>query len=94
MDIVVTSIPPGDVKPVTGEALAPGTLLIPLDLVNSWQDNVLLVGGPGGCRQPGAFLPLKSKPGGATAFPCSRQPSGFRIWSRENRRALLRRIEA
>jgi alanine dehydrogenase len=42
IDIVVTSIPPGDVKPVTGEALTSGTLLIPLDLVNSWQDNVLL----------------------------------------------------
>jgi alanine dehydrogenase len=42
MDIVVTSIPPGDVKPVTGEALTPGTLLIPLDLVNSWHDDVLL----------------------------------------------------
>jgi ornithine cyclodeaminase/alanine dehydrogenase-like protein (mu-crystallin family) len=41
MDIVVTSIPPGDVRPVAGEALAPGGLLIPLDLVNSWQDNVL-----------------------------------------------------
>jgi ornithine cyclodeaminase/alanine dehydrogenase-like protein (mu-crystallin family) len=26
---------------VTGEALPPGGLLIPLDLVNSWQDNVL-----------------------------------------------------
>ena len=41
MDIVVTSIPTGDVRPVTGEALAPGALLIPLDLVNSWQDSVL-----------------------------------------------------
>lgn len=43
MDLVVTSIPPSDVKPVKGEALTPGTLLIPLDLVNSWQDNVLQV---------------------------------------------------
>jgi alanine dehydrogenase len=41
VDIVVTSIPPGDVKPVTGEAFTPGTLLIPLDLVNSWDDDVL-----------------------------------------------------
>jgi ornithine cyclodeaminase/alanine dehydrogenase-like protein (mu-crystallin family) len=40
-DIVVTSIPPGEAKPVTGEALKPGTLLIPLDLVNSWADSVL-----------------------------------------------------
>ncbi len=41
MDIVVTSMPPGPVKPVTGEAFAPGMLFIPLDLVNSWQDDVL-----------------------------------------------------
>jgi ornithine cyclodeaminase/alanine dehydrogenase-like protein (mu-crystallin family) len=41
IDIVVTSIPPGKVKPVTGEAFTPGTLLIPLDLVNSWQDDIL-----------------------------------------------------
>jgi alanine dehydrogenase len=41
IDIVVTSIPPGDVKPVTGAAFTPGQLLIPLDLVNSWQDDVL-----------------------------------------------------
>jgi ornithine cyclodeaminase/alanine dehydrogenase-like protein (mu-crystallin family) len=41
MDIVVTSIPPTDVKPVRGEAFTPGTLLIPLDLMNSWQDDVL-----------------------------------------------------
>ena len=40
-DIVVTSIPPGDVRPVSGEAIAPGALVIPLDLVNSWQDDVL-----------------------------------------------------
>ncbi|MFZ1088586.1 MAG: hypothetical protein WAN75_04845 [Xanthobacteraceae bacterium] len=41
IDIVVTSIPPGNDKPVTAEAFTPGTLLIPLDLVNSWQDDVL-----------------------------------------------------
>ena len=41
MDIVVTSMPPSDVKPVPGDALAPGSLLIPLDIVNSWQDSVL-----------------------------------------------------
>jgi alanine dehydrogenase len=40
-DIVVSSMPPGDVQPVTGEALAPGALFIPLDIVNSWQDSVL-----------------------------------------------------
>jgi alanine dehydrogenase len=42
MDIVVTSIPPpGEVRPVTGDALTPGTIFIPLDLLNSWQDSVL-----------------------------------------------------
>ena len=40
-DVVITSIPPGDVAPVSGKAIAPGALLIPLDLVNSWQDDVL-----------------------------------------------------
>jgi len=41
VDIVVSSMPPGDVRPVAGEALAPGAVFIPLDLVNSWQDSVL-----------------------------------------------------
>jgi len=41
VDIVVSSVPPGDVRPVDGRALAPGSVFIPLDLVNSWQDNVL-----------------------------------------------------
>ena len=41
VDIVVSSVPPGEVRPVDGQALAPGSVFIPLDLVNSWQDNVL-----------------------------------------------------
>jgi alanine dehydrogenase len=41
IDIVVTSIPPGEDRPAASEAFVPGTLLIPLDLVNSWQDDVL-----------------------------------------------------
>jgi alanine dehydrogenase len=41
VDLVVTSIPPGNAKPVAAEAFTPGTLLIPLDLLNSWQDAVL-----------------------------------------------------
>lgn len=41
MDIVITSIPPGDLRPVSGEALAPGAVFIPLDVVNSWRDDVL-----------------------------------------------------
>jgi ornithine cyclodeaminase/alanine dehydrogenase-like protein (mu-crystallin family) len=40
-DIVITSIPPGDLRPVSGKAIAPGALIIPLDLVNSWHDDVL-----------------------------------------------------
>ena len=41
LDIVVTSIPPGTDQPVTADAFTPGTILIPLDLMNSWQDDVL-----------------------------------------------------
>jgi alanine dehydrogenase len=41
IDIVVTSIPPGEARPVTGAALRPGTTFVPLDVVNSWQDSVL-----------------------------------------------------
>ncbi len=40
-DIVITSIPPGVAEPVSGQALAPGCLFIPLDLVHSWQNDVL-----------------------------------------------------
>jgi ornithine cyclodeaminase/alanine dehydrogenase-like protein (mu-crystallin family) len=40
-DIVITSMPPAEAKPVSGKDIAPGALLIPLDLVNSWQDDVL-----------------------------------------------------
>lgn len=41
VDIVITSIPPGSAEPVSGQALAPGSLFIPLDVVNSWQNDVL-----------------------------------------------------
>jgi alanine dehydrogenase len=68
MDIVVTSIPPTDVRPVTGEALTPGTLLIPLDLVNSWQDNVLLAADRVAADNPDGFsAQVQGKR--ATAFP-------------------------
>lgn len=44
MDIVVSSLPAADIKPViSGDALTPGTLFIPLDLVYSWQNSVLPV---------------------------------------------------
>ena len=71
IDIVVTSIPPGDVKPVTGEALAPGTLLIPLDLVNSWQDNVLLSADRVAADNPDNFA-AQVKAKRTTAFPALR----------------------
>ena len=46
IDIVVTSIPPcfspgADCRPVAAAAFTAGTLLIPLDLMHSWQDDVL-----------------------------------------------------
>jgi ornithine cyclodeaminase/alanine dehydrogenase-like protein (mu-crystallin family) len=41
VDIVVSSMPPSGVKPVMGGALTPGTIFVPLDIVNSWQDDVL-----------------------------------------------------
>ena len=71
IDIVVTSIPPGDVKPVTGEALAPGTLLIPLDLVNSWQDNVLFSADRVAADNPDNFA-AQVKAKRTTAFPALR----------------------
>jgi alanine dehydrogenase len=68
IDIVVTAIPPGDVKPVMGEALTPGTLLIPLDLVNSWQDNVLLLADRVAADNPDNFA-AQVKAKRPTAFP-------------------------
>ena len=41
MDIVVSSIPPSEMRPVTGDALSPGALYVPLDVVNAWNDDVL-----------------------------------------------------
>lgn len=40
MDIIVTSIPPGSARPVSGGDLDPGAILIPLDIITSWQDDV------------------------------------------------------
>ena len=94
MDIVVTSIPPGDVKPVTGEALTPGRLLIPLDLVNSWQDNVLPVGDRVAADNPGAFFGSSPSQASDGVSRRSSRRSVSRISSLENRRALLRRSEA
>lgn len=41
MDIVVSSVPPTETFPLTGDAFTPGTAFIPLDVVNSWSDDVL-----------------------------------------------------
>jgi alanine dehydrogenase len=42
-DIVVSSLPPGSDRPVTGHALRPGAIFIPLDLTSAWQDDMLFV---------------------------------------------------
>ena len=53
---------------MTGEALTPGTLLIPLDLVNSWQDDVLLAADRVAADNPDDFsAQVQGKR--ATAFP-------------------------
>jgi alanine dehydrogenase len=41
VDVLVSSVPPGDAKPVHGDVLGPRTLFIPLDLTNSWDDTVM-----------------------------------------------------
>lgn len=41
VDVLVSSVPPGDAKPVRGDVLGPRTLFIPLDLTNSWDDTVM-----------------------------------------------------
>jgi ornithine cyclodeaminase/alanine dehydrogenase-like protein (mu-crystallin family) len=41
IDIVVSSVPPDAERPINGEWLRPGSVLIPLDLTNSWTANTL-----------------------------------------------------
>ncbi len=41
VDLVVSSIPPSEAKPVRGDVLGLQTLFIPLDLINSWDDAVM-----------------------------------------------------
>jgi ornithine cyclodeaminase/alanine dehydrogenase-like protein (mu-crystallin family) len=67
-DIVVTSIPPADVKPVVAEAFMPGTLLIPLDIVNSWRDDVLLSADRVAADNPAHFV-AQVQARSATVFP-------------------------
>ena len=71
-DIVVSSIPPGDSRPVTGEALAPGALFIPLDIVNSWQDSVLAAVDRVAADNPENFA-AQVQGKRASAFPALRQ---------------------
>lgn len=40
-DVIITSIPPGEAQPVSPACLKPGSFFVPLDLMNSWQDDVL-----------------------------------------------------
>jgi ornithine cyclodeaminase/alanine dehydrogenase-like protein (mu-crystallin family) len=54
-DIVVTSIPPGTGRPVAASSFMPGTLLIPLDLVSAWQDEVLALADPIAADNPEDF---------------------------------------
>jgi len=41
VDVIVSAIPPTAERPVRAEWLSPGSLLIPLDILNSWRDEVL-----------------------------------------------------
>ena len=68
IDLVVTSIPPSDIKPVSGKAFTPGTIFIPLDLINSWQDDVLLSADRIVADNPGHFA-AQVRARRATAFP-------------------------
>jgi alanine dehydrogenase len=43
VDVVVSSIPPTAERPVRAEWLSPGSVFIPLDILNSWRDEVLSV---------------------------------------------------
>jgi ornithine cyclodeaminase/alanine dehydrogenase-like protein (mu-crystallin family) len=73
MDIVVTSIPPGGVRPVNGRDLNPGAVLIPLDIITSWHDDV-----PGACGfvvadDPAHFV-AQVKAKRPAAFPTLKTP--------------------
>jgi len=76
VDIVVSSMPPADVKPVTADALTPGTLFIPLDLVNSWQDNVLAAIDRVAADNPTHFA-AQVQSRRAPAFPLLKHPTSI-----------------
>ena len=71
-DVVVTSIPPGEIQPVPGDAIAPGALLIPLDLVNSWRDDVLATVDSIAADNPAHFA-AQVEAKRAAAFPALKQ---------------------
>ncbi|MRX52009.1 hypothetical protein GI374_16645 [Paracoccus sp. S-4012] len=68
-DIVVSSVPPSQERPVTLDALKPGSFYVPLDLMNAWADEVpgamdrIVADNPAhltdlmGRARPGASLP-------------------------------------
>lgn len=76
VDIVISSMPPADVKPVSGDALTPGTLFIPLDLTNSWQDKVLAAVDRVVADNPTHFA-AQVEGRRASAFPSLKQPSSI-----------------
>ena len=78
IDIVVTSIPPcippgADCRPVAAAAFTAGTLLIPLDLMHSWQDDVLARADRIAADNPGHFS-AQVQARRAAAFPALKPP--------------------
>jgi ornithine cyclodeaminase/alanine dehydrogenase-like protein (mu-crystallin family) len=82
LDIVVTSIPPcipscippgADSRPVAAAAFTAGTLLIPLDLMHSWQDDVLACADRIAADNPGHFS-AQVQARRAAAFPSLKPP--------------------
>ena len=78
IDIVVTSIPPcfspgADCRPVAAAAFTAGTLLIPLDLMHSWQDDVLACADRIAADNPGHFS-AQVQTRRPAAFPALKPP--------------------
>ncbi len=69
VDVVVSSVPPGDAKPVRGRALKSGGLFIPLDLTNSWDDTVMLQSDRVVADNPSHFAARVRSTRGAADFP-------------------------
>ncbi len=54
-DIVISSLPSGDVRPVGAGVMRPGTVFIPLDVTHSWEPGVLSGAGVVVSDNPGHF---------------------------------------